>query len=109
MDIASPSSKPLFDCGHVIMSPLAAELVEANELDVQAYLARHVRGDWGDVGADLCHANHDAMRKQSYVISFFPISQALTLVLCTELDRSETTAMLIAPRDARLWSRSDLI
>lgn len=109
MDATSPSSQPLFDCGHVITSPLVAELVEENELDLQAFLARHARGDWGDIGTELCLANHAAVQKKSYVLSFFPISEALTLVLCTELDRGETTAMLIAPQDPRLSGRSDLI
>ncbi len=109
MDVTSPSSQTLFDCGDVITSPLVAELVEANELDLQGFLARHARGDWGDIGTELCLANHAAVHKKGYVLSFFPISEALILVLCTELDRGETTAMLIAPQDPRLWSRSDSI
>lgn len=109
MDAISPSSPPLFDCGHVITSPLVAELVEANELDLQGFLTRHARGDWGDIGTELCLANHAAVQRKAYVVSFFPISEALTLVLCTELDRGETTAMLIPPQDPRLRSRSDSI
>jgi hypothetical protein len=109
MEITSPSSQPLFDCGHLIMSPLVGELVEANELDIQDYLARHARGDWGDIDTDLCQANRDAVRKQAYVISIFPVTETLNLVLCTELDRGETTAMLIAPQDPRLSGRCDLI
>jgi hypothetical protein len=109
MDITPPSSQPLFGCGQLIMSPLVAELVEANELDLQGYLTRHARGDWGDIDTDLCQANRDAMRKQAYVISVFPVTETLNLVLCTELDRDETTAMLIAPHDPRLSGRSNLI
>jgi hypothetical protein len=90
------TAKPLFDCGQVVTSPLIAALIESKEVDLQPYLARHVRGDWGQISPESCKQNYDALQKRGYIISPFPLTPSLKLGLCTELDRNETTVILVA-------------
>jgi hypothetical protein len=85
---------PLFPLGQVVATPGAlAALQQAGESFPQ-FLARHVRGDWGDLDAEDARANDLALEEGSRIFSAYHTSKGAKLWLITEADRSVTTLLL---------------
>jgi len=87
--------KALFELGHVVMTPGAAEL----GIDFAPYLARHVKGDWGDDLDSFDRRQNDTAVKGGYrILSAYtvPIGEDGTerIWIITEADRSATTVLL---------------
>ncbi|HEY4129421.1 MAG TPA: hypothetical protein VGM50_02335 [Gemmatimonadaceae bacterium] len=61
---------------------------------VMPFVNRHAAGDWGDVGEEDWHANDDALRDGSRVMSGYDIGRGQRLWILTEADRSATTVIL---------------
>jgi hypothetical protein len=91
---------PLFPLGKVVATPGALE--HTNPWQLEVYLGRHVRGDWGCVCPEDAATNAEAVRHGSRILSAYPIDPAKpckgygdnTLWLITEGDRSVTTFLL---------------
>ncbi|MBK7930074.1 MAG: type I restriction endonuclease subunit M [Bryobacterales bacterium] len=91
---------PLFPLGKVVATPGALE--QTNPWQLEVYLGRHVRGDWGCVCAEDAATNAEAVRHGNRILSAYPIDPAKpckgygdnTLWLITEGDRSVTTFLL---------------
>lgn len=62
--------------------------------DVLGALARHARGDWGDVDAEDWQANERALREEGRLVSVYRSGEGLKFYVITEWDRSYTTVLL---------------
>lgn len=87
--------KALFELGHVVMTPRAAEL----GVDFALYLARHAQGDWGDGLDSFDRRQNDTAVKEGYrILSAYtvPIGDDETerIWIITEADRSATSVLL---------------
>lgn len=58
------------------------------------FVARHVRGDWGEVCEDDKQANEDALRDGDRLLSAYRTTRGVNLWIITEHDRSVTTILL---------------
>ena len=87
--------KTLFELGHVVMTPGAAEL----GVDFAPYLSRYAQGDWGDDLDSFDRRQNDTAVKEGYrILSAYtiPIGDDVTerIWIITEADRSATTILL---------------
>lgn len=89
-----PDNSQLFELGHVVMTPGAAEL----RVDFAPFLARHAQGDWGDNLDNFDRRQNDIAVKEGYrILSAYdvPIENGETerVWIITESDRSSTTVL----------------
>lgn len=86
-------SAPVKVClGRVVATPRAlAELVQA---DIDTALARHIKGDWGDVTPDDGRANDQALIHETRLFSAYQAGNGTKFWIITEADRSVTTVLL---------------
>lgn len=82
---------PLFDLGRVFATPEAVRVTTA-EQRAEA-LARHARGDWGDVDPEDVGANDAALGEGTRLVSVYRVGE-VTIWIVTEADRSMTTVLL---------------
>lgn len=87
--------KALFDLGHVVMTPGAAEL----GVDFAPYLARHAQGDWGDDLDSFDRRQNDTAVQEVYrILSAYTVpiedNETERIWIITEADRSATTVLL---------------
>lgn len=99
--IQPPTSvKPRFELGQIVATPGALEACP--NVHLQRCLARHVRGDWGHVGAQDALQNEAALSDGWSVLSSYVIDPMKPckgfgenrLWIVTEADRSATTLLL---------------
>ena len=57
-------------------------------------LARHQRGDWGEVCEEDRLANESALREGERLFSVYRLSSGTKIWIITERDRSSTTLLL---------------
>lgn len=89
-----------FPLGQVLATPAALKAVPA--ADITAALARHARGDWGDVCEEDKRANDGALIHGSRLLSVYPFltgeeptdSEPRKFWIITEADRASTTVLL---------------
>ncbi len=80
--------------GQVFLTIGAREaLAEAKQLPGE-FLARHQKGDWGDVCKDDKTENEVSIREGFRILSAYRPSQDVRLWVITEADRSSTTVLL---------------
>ena len=97
----TPANQPLlgharFALGQLAATPGALELLEQHRVSLFDLLARHVRGDWGDVGAEDADTNDQALIHGYRVLSCYTLVPGApeTLVwIISEADRSVTTTL----------------
>src|SRR5689334_3903713 len=63
----------LFDLGQVVATPGAIALLASLSKTPLEFLARHVRGDWGDMSKDDWRANEQALKDGSRIFSAYKI------------------------------------
>lgn len=97
-----PDARQLFALGQVVMTPGVAAL----GIDVNAYIARHAAGDWGDGSTALTTSldafdkqqNETAVKEGYRILSAYNVplgnGETARLWVITEADRSVTTALL---------------
>ncbi len=78
-----------FELGRVVATPGARDL----GVDLAGLLARHSRGDWGDLGAFDRKANDRALRNGERLFSVYD-TPAGKLWIITESARSSTCLLL---------------
>lgn len=84
---------PLFPLGRVTILPGAREsLTEANE-DAAAYLARHARGDWGELPLPERQESTRALAAGGEVLSLYRIAPGRSIWIVTEADRTATRVL----------------
>ena len=87
--------QPLFSLGVVVATPAVLDHFDRHGINAQDYLARHVRGDWGDVPPEDAAENALSLREGFRVLSSYAIAGE-TVWIITEANRSATT--LLFPR-----------
>lgn len=80
--------------GRVVGTPAALEALAAAGADVLDLLARHARGDWGDLGAEDKRLNDRAVKEGSRLLSAYLVGDGVKVWIITEADRSVTTVLL---------------
>ena len=94
---------PRFDLGQVVATPAALATLERFGKSVLEYIARHVKGDWGDLSDEDKEANDDALLDGSRILSSYHLEgegeNATKLWIITEAEDDEgnriaTTAIL---------------
>ena len=85
--------KPLFALGDIVATPGALDLLDRQATDALSLLARHSRGDWGEVPAEDAVANWSALDYGLRVFSVYPLGGERLWVI-TEADRRSTCLLL---------------
>lgn len=98
------SPTPKFPLGRVVATPGALELLTRTNTTPLQLLARHVCGDWGDLGADDARENDFSLQNGFRLLSAYKLPphpsdtlaapRAETIWIITECDRSVTTLLL---------------
>ena len=99
--VTSPANSALpaharFPLGQLAATPGALDLLEQHRVSLFELLARHVRGDWGDVRAEDAHTNDQALIHGYRVLSCYtmvPGDPDTRVWVISEADRSVTTAL----------------
>ena len=85
---------PLFPAGQIVATPGALALLEQANRSPFEFLSRHLRGDWGDLCQDDETENELSLKQGFRLLSSYRVSEAQTLWIITEADRSATTLLL---------------
>ena len=81
----------MFETGMVVATPGIMDALDAG--DMTRLLARHVRGDWGDVCDEDKNQNNEAVKNGDRVLSAYETDKGKIWII-TEADRSLTTFLL---------------
>jgi hypothetical protein len=84
-----------FPTGRIVATPNA--LRSLSELDIRTSLARHVRGEWGDLDEHDKAENELSLREGFRLLSAYRTADGTKFWIITEADRSATTVLL--PKD----------
>lgn len=82
-----------FPLGMVVMTRGCLEFCAANDVNAFAFIARHARGDWGELGDEDKAANERALVEGTRLLSCYKEAGEKFYVI-TEWDRSVTTLLL---------------
>ena len=88
----SCGAEPKFALGHTVITAAAAAVLPDHE--VRAALARHVRGDWGALGAEDWASNDRALVEGTRLLSAYCSQGGIRFWIISEWDRSITTVLL---------------
>src|SRR5690242_20436316 len=81
---AIPSRTPLFNLGQLVATPGTLEaLQQAGQVPIE-FLARHSRGDWGEVCEGDGELNDEAVRDGSRILSAYRTKLDVKLWIITE-------------------------
>jgi hypothetical protein len=83
-----------FELGHIVATPAALEALAASGQEAAFFLAKHHRGDWGDVDNNDKQANEQALRDEGRIFSAYKTLKGVKIWIITEADRSATTILL---------------
>jgi len=91
--------RPLFKLGAVVATPGALAAMEDAGQQPWEFLARHVQGDWGDVGAEDAEANNESLKDGSRLLSAYTTRKGIRMWCLTEAEddhgnRAATTLLL---------------
>jgi hypothetical protein len=81
-----------FPLGQVVVTRSALDAIPSGE--VRQALARHARGDWGDVSRDDRQENEFSLREGFRLFSAYRAADGSKFWIITEADRSVTTVLL---------------
>jgi len=85
------TATPLFSLGTVVATPAAVSAIAPE--DIASALARHLSGDWGDVGTEDWAENELSLKEGFRLFSVYRSGDTKFWVI-TEADRSATTVLL---------------
>jgi hypothetical protein len=83
-----------FRLGQTVATPGALEALGQAGQHPFHFLARHARGDWGDLSPADKRGNDRALRECDRLLSAYKTSTGERLWVITEADRSATTILL---------------
>jgi hypothetical protein len=84
----------LFPLGQVVATQGALAALRNADQSALDFLARHARGDWGEVGKEDTKENELSLREGYRLMSVYTLQGGQKLWIITEADRSVTTLML---------------
>ena len=83
-----------FPLGQVFATPGGLEALQRSNQSAIGFLARHLRGDWGEVCAEDWAANDQAVKEGTRLLSAYKTSLGEKIWIITEWDRSVSTLLL---------------
>jgi hypothetical protein len=89
---AEPARSVRFPLGRTVITRGALDALDGEE--VLAGIARHTRGDWGDLCPEDKQANEDALSVGARLLSAYHTGAGRKFWIITEADRSITTVLL---------------
>ena len=84
--------KSRFQLGRVAVTAHAQDIL--SDTDINASLARHQSGDWGEVSRSDWRANDSALKSGERILSAYTGKGGKHFWIITESDRSHTTVMM---------------
>jgi hypothetical protein len=87
-----PMNSGTFALGQVVITRNALDVLHPE--DVKAALARHAKGDWGDLSDEDRRENEVSLAQQLRLLSAYRDRSATKFWIITEADRSATTILL---------------
>lgn len=81
-----------FPIGQLVATPNA--LAQISKATIDQALARHLRGDWGDVSEDDQKENELSLKEGFRLVSVYHAEDRTKFWIITEADRSATTVLL---------------
>ena len=84
----------LFPLGQIVATPGALEALEASQQSPAEFLARHAKGDWGELSADDIAENEFSLKNGFRLLSSYITAAGVKIWVITEEDRSLTTVLL---------------
>ncbi|CAJ2795043.1 hypothetical protein [Burkholderia pseudomallei] len=91
----SYTNGPCFPIGRPVITPAAQAALDAAGIEGVLLLARHIRGDWGDLNGEDLAANELALLNGKRLLSSYDLPDGQNKVwVITEADRSVTTILL---------------
>ena len=84
----------LFRLGSFYLAPGARSALLTHNLGMLDLVARHARGDWGDLDAHDREVNRQALVCGGRLMSVYNIAEGVRIYIITEADRSITTMLL---------------
>ena len=86
--------RQLLTLGQVVATPGCLEMLSECGQTPDEFLARHVKGDWGELDKEDRQANDDALIDGSRVLSAYRAKNCQKIWIITEHDRSSTCCLL---------------
>lgn len=83
-----------FSPGRIVATPGALAALEENNCSPLTLLARHSRGDWGDVPPEDAQLNDMALQSDGRLLSSYVIGPDTRIWIISEWDRSVTTVLM---------------
>lgn len=83
-----------FNLGTVVATPRAAEAICTAKQTPYEFLARHVRGDWGEIPPEDWEENEFSICRDLRILSAYRTRCGARIWVITEADRSVTTLLL---------------
>ena len=80
--------------GVVVITPGALEAFQTTGEEIQLFLTRHLRGDWGDLDSHDRRENEYSLRHGLRLLSAYALKDGTKIWVITEADRSATTILL---------------
>ena len=87
-----PVQSPLFELGRLLITSNAIYKVTHDDLMIA--LARHIRGDWGELDPSDLKCNERALQFGGRLFSAYLSTDQVKFWIITECDRSATTVLL---------------
>ena len=94
---SSDEELPRFPLGQVVATPGALSVLASLNVSPWTLLARHVRGDWGELDDHDWRENERALTEEARLLSVYTLAGETRIWIITEADRSATTLLL--PQD----------
>lgn len=85
---------PRLELGQIVGTPRALKLLLERGVSPVSLLARHARGDWGDIPSEDAESNREALIAGFRVMSSYPLPGGGVVWFITEADRTVTTCLL---------------
>ena len=89
-----PVNLPRFALGRLVATPGAIEALQRAGQSPWELIARHVKGDWGELDEHDRQANEEAVKTGARILSAYTLATGVRLWVITEADRSLTTCLL---------------
>jgi hypothetical protein len=78
-----------FHLGPVVSTPGALEALQRNAMSGLELLARHARGDWGELCDEDKQTNADALQTGARIMSVYTLPDGTTIWLITDAEIDE--------------------
>jgi hypothetical protein len=92
--------KPKFELGQVVATPGGIDALKSSGQTARELLARHLGGDWGDLGPQDRWSNDEALTDGSRIFSAYTLSTGVKIWVTTEAvgdDGKRASTCLLLP------------